>query len=127
MLPTLLRRLALLPPLLLAIYTITFALAWLAPGNPLQNPEGRRPPPEVAEAILAVGDADLISMARPLLADPDFARKVRADQPQAINTCIACNQACLDAIFTERSATCLVNPRAGREIDFVAPPPARAC
>ena len=82
--------------------------------------------PEVAEAILAAGDADLISMARPLLADPDFARKVRADQPQAINTCIACNQACLDAIFTERSATCLVNPRAGREIDFVAPPPARA-
>ena len=51
MLPMLLRRLALLPPLLLAIYTITFALAWLAPGNPLQNPEGRRPPPEIAEAM----------------------------------------------------------------------------
>ena len=51
MLPTLLRRLALLPPLLLAIYTITFALAWLAPGNPLENPEGRRPPPEVVEAM----------------------------------------------------------------------------
>ena len=51
MLPTLLRRLALLPPLLLAIYTITFALAWVAPGNPLENPEGRRPPPEIVEAM----------------------------------------------------------------------------
>jgi len=51
MLPVLLRRLALIPPLLLAIYTITFALVWLAPGNPLENPEGRRPPPEVVEAM----------------------------------------------------------------------------
>ena len=76
--------------------------------------------PEVAESILASGAADLVSMARPLLADPAFARKARMGQPETINTCIACNQACLDAIFTDRTATCLVNPRAGRELDFVA-------
>jgi 2,4-dienoyl-CoA reductase (NADPH2) len=74
--------------------------------------------PETAEALLAEGAADLVSMARPLLADPDFAKKARLGQSTAINTCIACNQACLDRIFTERAATCLVNPRAGREIEF---------
>ena len=74
--------------------------------------------PEVAEAILQSGAADLVSMARPLLADPDFARKLRLQQSDEINTCIACNQACLDAIFSERAASCLVNPRAGREIEF---------
>jgi 2,4-dienoyl-CoA reductase (NADPH2) len=74
--------------------------------------------PELAERLLADGHADLVSMARPLLADPDFARKVRLGQSAAINTCIACNQACLDRIFTARSASCLVNPRAGREIEF---------
>ena len=78
--------------------------------------------PEVAESILASGAADLVSMARPLLADPAFARKARLGEPEAINTCIACNQACLDAIFTDRTATCLVNPRAGRELDFTASP-----
>ncbi|HNB45029.1 MAG TPA: FAD-dependent oxidoreductase, partial [Burkholderiaceae bacterium] len=57
-------------------------------------------------------------MARPLLADPDFAQKTRLGKADEINTCIACNQACLDRIFTERTATCLVNPRAGREIEF---------
>ena len=74
--------------------------------------------PEVAEAILARGAADLVSMARPLLADPDFALKLRQQRSDEINTCSACNQACLDAIFSERAASCLVNPRAGREIEF---------
>ena len=74
--------------------------------------------PEVAEQIVASGAADLVSMARPLLADPEFARKTRLGRADEINTCIACNQACLDRIFTERTATCLVNPRAGREIEF---------
>ncbi|WP_454741560.1 oxidoreductase [Cupriavidus necator] len=74
--------------------------------------------PEVAEELIASGVADLVSMARPLLADPDFAKKARLGITDEINTCIACNQACLDRIFTERTATCLVNPRAGREIEF---------
>ncbi|MDB5917880.1 MAG: fadH [Massilia sp.] len=74
--------------------------------------------PEVAEEIIASGAADLVSMARPLLADPDFARKVRLGTTAEINTCIACNQACLDRIFTGRTATCLVNPRAGHEVEF---------
>ncbi|MDD3935226.1 FAD-dependent oxidoreductase [Rhodoferax sp.] len=78
--------------------------------------------PAVAESILASGQADLVSMARPLLADPDFARKTRQGQAQRINTCIACNQACLDNIFKHKTATCLVNPRAGRELDWVTHP-----
>jgi 2,4-dienoyl-CoA reductase (NADPH2) len=78
--------------------------------------------PEVAESILESAQADLVSMARPLLADPDFARKTRLGQAQRINTCIACNQACLDNIFRRESATCLVNPRAGRELDWVVQP-----
>lgn len=82
--------------------------------------------PTLAEALLADGIADLVSMARPLLADADFAAKARRGAAHAINTCIACNQACLDRIFTARAATCLVNPRAGREIEFVARPPVRA-
>jgi 2,4-dienoyl-CoA reductase (NADPH2) len=81
--------------------------------------------PDGAERLLASGSADLVSMARPLLADPDFAKKSRLGQPGEINTCIACNQACLDRIFTDRSATCLVNPRAGREIEFIPSPIAR--
>jgi 2,4-dienoyl-CoA reductase (NADPH2) len=83
--------------------------------------------PEVAEAILARGDADLVSMARPFLADPDFAAKTRQGRGDRINVCIACNQACLDLIFSERAATCLVNPKAGRELDFDRPPPQRRC
>jgi 2,4-dienoyl-CoA reductase (NADPH2) len=83
--------------------------------------------PEVAEAILARGDADLISMARPLLADPEFANKVRQGRRDSINVCIACNQACLDLIFSDRAASCLVNPKAGRELDFDRPPPAARC
>jgi len=82
--------------------------------------------PEVAEALIAEGAADLVSMARPLLADPEFAKKARLGRSAAINTCIACNQACLDRIFTERAATCLVNPRAGREIEFSWAPAPRA-
>ncbi len=82
--------------------------------------------PEVAEDLLASGQADLVSMARPLLADPDFARKARLGQARRINTCIACNQACLDNIFRHKTATCLVNPRAGRELDWLTQPAARA-
>ncbi|MEM5310136.1 NADPH-dependent 2,4-dienoyl-CoA reductase [Paraburkholderia sp. JHI869] len=74
--------------------------------------------PQVAEELIASGVADLVSMARPLLADPEFAKKTRLGLADEINTCIGCNQACLDRIFTERTATCLVNPRAGREIEF---------
>ncbi len=81
--------------------------------------------PAVAESLLASGQADLVSMARPLLADPDFARKTRLGQAQRINTCIACNQACLDNIFRHKTATCLVNPRAGRELDWVTQPAAQ--
>ncbi len=75
--------------------------------------------PAVAEAILARGGATLVSMARPLLADPDFMRKTAANRADEINTCIACNQACLDHIFERQAATCLVNPRAARETELV--------
>ncbi len=74
--------------------------------------------PDVAEALLARGDADMVSMARPLLADPEWAIKARAGRAERINTCIACNQACLDHVFQNREATCLVNPRACRETEF---------
>jgi len=78
--------------------------------------------PEVAEDIIASGDADMVSMARPFLADADFVRKAAAGRPETINTCIACNQACLDFIFTEKPTSCLVNPRAGRELEFAQMP-----
>ncbi|NDE86334.1 MAG: NADPH-dependent 2,4-dienoyl-CoA reductase, partial [Gammaproteobacteria bacterium] len=68
--------------------------------------------PEVGERVLAEGDADLISMARPLLADPDFVRKASEGRARSINTCIACNQACLDHTFSRQLASCLVNPYA---------------
>ncbi len=74
--------------------------------------------PDLAEELLADGTGDLVSMARPLLADPDFAAKVRTGRSEEINTCIGCNQACLDRIFTNRTASCMVNPRAGYEIEF---------
>jgi len=74
--------------------------------------------PEVAEAILASGKADLVSMARPLLADPEFVNKAAAGTPELINTCIACNQACLDHTFQMKRASCLVNPRAGYETEL---------
>ncbi|NMG31118.1 NADPH-dependent 2,4-dienoyl-CoA reductase [Aromatoleum evansii] len=82
--------------------------------------------PEVAEQVLARGDADMVSMARPFLADPDFVAKAAAGRGDEINTCIACNQACLDHIFEARPCTCLVNPVACRETELViAPAPAR--
>ena len=71
--------------------------------------------PEVAEAVLAQGDADLISLARPMLADPEFANKAKAGKADEINTCIGCNQACLDHIFGGQLTSCLVNPRACHE------------
>lgn len=75
--------------------------------------------PDVAEDILASGGADLVSMARPLLADPEWANKARAGRAHHINTCIACNQACLDHVFEQKNATCLVNPRACVETELV--------
>ena len=78
--------------------------------------------PELAEEILAAGEADLVSMARPLLADPAFLAKAAAGRADEINTCIACNQACLDHVFGNRKASCLVNPRAGRETELVLLP-----
>jgi 2,4-dienoyl-CoA reductase (NADPH2) len=74
--------------------------------------------PAVADAILARGDADIVSMARPFLADAHFVRKAAAGRADAINTCIACNQACLDHIFERKVATCLVNPFACRETEL---------
>ncbi len=74
--------------------------------------------PDLAEDILARGDADMISMARPFLADADFVAKAAAGQAAQIAPCIACNQACLDHTFSGKPATCLVNPRAGRELSL---------
>jgi 2,4-dienoyl-CoA reductase (NADPH2) len=74
--------------------------------------------PAVAEGVLAAGDADLVSMARPLLADPEFVIKAAQGRSDEINTCIACNQACLDLVFENQIASCLVNPRAGRETEL---------
>ena len=71
--------------------------------------------PEVAEQVLARGDADMISMARPMLADPDWVNKAAQHREDEINTCIACNQACLDHVFQLKPASCLVNPRACAE------------
>ena len=71
--------------------------------------------PEIAEHILKTNMADMVSMARPFLADSQFVNKASADQAETINTCIACNQACLDHIFVNKVASCLVNPRAGYE------------
>ena len=71
--------------------------------------------PDVAENVLAEGHADLVSMARPMLADSEFVKKAREGREDEINTCIACNQACLDHTFTGREVSCLVNPRACHE------------
>ncbi|WP_101674920.1 NADPH-dependent 2,4-dienoyl-CoA reductase [Alloalcanivorax mobilis] len=75
--------------------------------------------PDLAEGILADGYADAISMARPLLADPEFVNKAAAGRSDEINTCIACNQACLDHTFELKRASCLVNPRACHETELV--------
>jgi len=74
--------------------------------------------PDVAEGVLARGDADLVSMARPLLADSDFMLKAREGREDEINTCIACNQACLDHTFSRITSSCLVNPRACHETEL---------
>ncbi len=78
--------------------------------------------PEAAEKLLAAGQADLVSMARPLLADADFLNKAAAGRADEINTCIACNQACLDHVFKNKLASCLVNPRACHETTLVLRP-----
>ena len=78
--------------------------------------------PELAEDILAAGEADLVSMARPLLADPQFVAKAMDERADEINTCIACNQACLDHVFQNQRASCLVNPRACHETELVLLP-----
>ncbi|GAB2545249.1 oxidoreductase [Nocardia heshunensis] len=74
--------------------------------------------PETAEEILTRDDADLVSLARPLLADPEWARKAQDARADEINTCIACNQACLDHAFQAKTVSCLLNPRAGHETDL---------
>jgi len=74
--------------------------------------------PEIGEAILERGEADLVSMARPFLADPHFVSKAASGRQQEINTCIACNQACLDQIFQGKRASCLVNPQACEEKEW---------
>ena len=78
--------------------------------------------PEVAEAVLAEGCADMVSMARPFLADPDFVKKAAAGRARQIAPCIACNQACLDHTFELKVATCLVNPQAAHETELVYSP-----
>ena len=74
--------------------------------------------PEVAEEVLARGDADMVSMARPFLADPDFVIKAQENRADEINTCIGCNQACLDHVFGGVMTSCLVNPRACHETEL---------
>jgi len=78
--------------------------------------------PEVAEEVLSRGDADMVSLARPLLADADFLNKAAANKSDEINTCIGCNQACLDHIFSGQLSSCLVNPRACHEQEIVISP-----
>jgi 2,4-dienoyl-CoA reductase (NADPH2) len=78
--------------------------------------------PELADTLIADGTADLVSMARPLLADPDFVNKAAAERADEIITCIACNQACLDHAFKNQKASCMLNPRAGRETSLVLTP-----
>ncbi|AFS37892.1 NADPH-dependent 2,4-dienoyl-CoA reductase [Alteromonas macleodii] len=80
--------------------------------------------PEVAEEVLSRGDADMVSMARPFLADPDFVRKAQQNKADEINTCIGCNQACLDHVFNGKMTSCLVNPRACHELEINVKPAA---
>lgn len=82
--------------------------------------------PQVAEEVLARGDADLVSMARPFLADPDWVRKAETGRADEINTCVACNQACLDHTFAMKKASCMVNPRAGNETTLTLLPTRRS-
>ncbi len=78
--------------------------------------------PEVAESVLARGDADMVSMARPFLADPEFVQKAEQNKADEINTCIGCNQACLDHVFAGKLTSCLVNPRACHETELLIAP-----
>lgn len=78
--------------------------------------------PETAESILASGAADMVSMARPFLADPHFVKKAMEGRADEINTCIGCNQACLDHIFVNKKASCLVNPIAANETELLINP-----
>ncbi|AEF55493.1 NADPH-dependent 2,4-dienoyl-CoA reductase [Marinomonas posidonica] len=78
--------------------------------------------PDVAEEVLARGDADIVSMARPFLADPEFVLKAQENRADEINTCIGCNQACLDHVFANKLTSCLVNPRACHETKLVIAP-----
>jgi 2,4-dienoyl-CoA reductase (NADPH2) len=82
--------------------------------------------PQAAEQILTETRVQLISMARPLLSDPEWVLKAQSDRAAEINTCIACNQACLDHAFAKKMASCLLNPRAGRETQLVLSPTRRA-
>ncbi|HZX07881.1 FAD-dependent oxidoreductase, partial [Kribbella sp.] len=82
--------------------------------------------PQVAEEVLARGDADLVSMARPFLADPEWVLKATTDRADEINVCIACNQACLDHVFAKKKASCMVNPRAARETELQLLPTRRS-
>ncbi len=82
--------------------------------------------PELADQLIADGSADLVSMARPLLADPEFVTKAAAGRADEINTCIACNQACLDHTFANKRASCLLNPRACHETELVLLPVPKA-
>ena len=106
------------------------AFAWLTKkmkgevGIPLVT-SNRINTPEVAESILADGCADIVSMARPLLADAEFVKKAAEGRADEINTCIACNQACLDHIFVNKLTSCLVNPRACHETELQIRPAAR--
>jgi len=82
--------------------------------------------PEKGEEILAAGHADMISMARPFLADPDFVNKAAQNKADEINTCIGCNQACLDHVFKRKTASCLVNPMACHETELVITPASKS-
>jgi 2,4-dienoyl-CoA reductase (NADPH2) len=82
--------------------------------------------PQVAEEALSSGDADLVSMARPFLADPEWIRKAESGREDEINTCIACNQACLDHAFKRKLVSCMVNPRAGHETTLTLAPARRS-
>jgi 2,4-dienoyl-CoA reductase (NADPH2) len=82
--------------------------------------------PQVAEEALSSGDADLVSMARPFLADPEWIRKAETGREDEINTCIACNQACLDHAFKRKLVSCMVNPRAGHETTLTLAPTRRS-
>ncbi|MBQ0931416.1 NADPH-dependent 2,4-dienoyl-CoA reductase [Ideonella sp. 4Y16] len=103
------------------------AFAWLTKkmkaevGIPLIT-SNRINTPELADTLLAEGYADMVSMARPLLADAHFVKKAREGRAREINTCIACNQACLDHVFDNKLSSCLVNPRACRETEILITP-----